>query len=169
VPSPSGHGERGNPQRPARFREDKGTNPNRTQSASLGREDLTEAPVSRRAPSDHPPSHGSKPPRQRKKPRGSDIGGHPEAYVKAPQDRVEQPGKAGEMGTCHAGNRGYAPRSVLTVAVAQLVEHWIVAPVVAGSSPVSHPTRPGSSGRLKTKLGMHAAPYSPRSTRSSAG
>src|SRR5581483_186022 len=27
----------------------------------------------------------------------------------------------------------------LTVAVAQLVEHWIVAPVVAGSKPVGHP------------------------------
>jgi hypothetical protein len=25
------------------------------------------------------------------------------------------------------------------VAVAQVVEHWIVAPVVAGSTPVSHP------------------------------
>src|SRR5579871_2133049 len=28
----------------------------------------------------------------------------------------------------------------VTVAVAQLVEHWIVAPDVAGSSPVGHPT-----------------------------
>ncbi len=27
------------------------------------------------------------------------------------------------------------------VAIAQLVEPWIVIPVVAGSSPVSHPTR----------------------------
>ena len=27
----------------------------------------------------------------------------------------------------------------MLVAVAQLVEHWIVAPVVAGSSPVGHP------------------------------
>lgn len=27
------------------------------------------------------------------------------------------------------------------VGIAQLVEHWIVAPVVAGSSPVTHPTR----------------------------
>ncbi len=25
------------------------------------------------------------------------------------------------------------------VGIAQLVEHWIVAPVVAGSSPVTHP------------------------------
>jgi hypothetical protein len=25
------------------------------------------------------------------------------------------------------------------VGVAQLVEHWVVAPVVAGSSPVTHP------------------------------
>ena len=32
----------------------------------------------------------------------------------------------------------YSPR--LTVGVAQLVEHWFVAPVVAGSSPVIHPT-----------------------------
>ena len=26
------------------------------------------------------------------------------------------------------------------VGVAQLVEHWVVAPVVAGSSPVTHPS-----------------------------
>jgi hypothetical protein len=29
--------------------------------------------------------------------------------------------------------------STFAVAVAQLVEHWIVAPVVAGSNPVGHP------------------------------
>ena len=33
--------------------------------------------------------------------------------------------------------------------VAQLVEHWIVAPVVAGSSPVSHPTFDGSDERTE--------------------
>ncbi len=31
------------------------------------------------------------------------------------------------------------PEPFFTVGVAQLVEHWIVAPVVAGSSPVVHP------------------------------
>ncbi len=31
-------------------------------------------------------------------------------------------------------------RALITVAVAQLVERWIVVPVVAGSNPVGHPT-----------------------------
>jgi hypothetical protein len=31
------------------------------------------------------------------------------------------------------------------VGVAQLVEHWVVAPVVAGSSPVTHPIKAFSS------------------------
>ena len=34
------------------------------------------------------------------------------------------------------------------VAVAQLVEPWIVIPVVAGSSPVSHPIFSGPPGSL---------------------
>ena len=34
------------------------------------------------------------------------------------------------------------------VAIAQLVEPWIVIPVVAGSSPVSHPTNLGNFGFL---------------------
>jgi hypothetical protein len=34
-------------------------------------------------------------------------------------------------------------RCIRTVAVAQLVEHWIVAPDVAGSRPVGHPDFPG--------------------------
>jgi hypothetical protein len=37
------------------------------------------------------------------------------------------------------------------VAVAQLVEHWIVAPVAVGSSPISHPnlnTLQGTKGPL---------------------
>ena len=38
---------------------------------------------------------------------------------------------------------GYTTASAV-VTVAQLVEHWFVVPVVAGSSPVSHPTYPPS-------------------------
>ena len=36
------------------------------------------------------------------------------------------------------------------VGVAQLVEHWVVAPVVAGSSPVTHPSE------VYTNKGLHA-------------
>lgn len=35
------------------------------------------------------------------------------------------------------------------VGVAQLVEHWVVASVVAGSSPVIHPRKDLKTGRLK--------------------
>ena len=38
------------------------------------------------------------------------------------------------------GHRFFLGCHVIVVAVAQLVEHRIVVPVVAGSSPVSHPT-----------------------------
>lgn len=34
------------------------------------------------------------------------------------------------------------------LAVAQMEEQWIVAPQVAGSSPVSHPSRVGSIGTV---------------------
>ena len=49
-------------------------------------------------------------------------------------------------------------RAVSVVAVAQLVESWIVIPVVVGSSPISHPTliagpRSGFPGRQSTKNG----------------
>ena len=44
--------------------------------------------------------------------------------------------------------------SVETVGIAQLVEHWIVAPVVAGSSPVTHPKR--SAVRLRRNLQSNA-------------
>jgi hypothetical protein len=51
---------------------------------------------------------------------------------------------------CHT-NIGVAPSNMLllrpdfrdVVSVAQLVEPWIVAPVVAGSIPVAHPNRLG--------------------------
>ena len=50
------------------------------------------------------------------------------------------------------------------VGVAQLAEHWIVAPVVAGSSPVAHPPIPSKPkhiqpvviGALRSTLGMIA-------------
>ena len=41
--------------------------------------------------------------------------------------------------TCIRGLFTLPPRSIRMVAVAQLVEHRIVVPVVAGSTPVSHP------------------------------
>ena len=39
------------------------------------------------------------------------------------------------------------------VGVAQLVEHWVVAPVVAGSSPVTHPIK------YVIKLGSYQLPF----------
>ena len=36
------------------------------------------------------------------------------------------------------------------VSVAQMAEHWVVAPVVAGSSPVTHPSK------VYTNKGLHA-------------
>ena len=40
-----------------------------------------------------------------------------------------------------AGGGVFLTADVPVVAVAQLVESWIVIPVVVGSSPISHPTR----------------------------
>jgi hypothetical protein len=39
---------------------------------------------------------------------------------------------------------------IIMVSVAQMAEHWVVAPVVAGSSPVTHPSK------VYTNKGLHA-------------
>ncbi len=43
------------------------------------------------------------------------------------------------------------------VGVAQLVEHWVVAPVVAGSSPVTHPIKKVGKPRVFVVLGFFSA------------
>ena len=58
----------------------------------------------------------------------------------APVAQLDRALASGAKGRRFESCRVHHPEKEM-VAIAQLVEPWIVIPVVAGSSPVSHPTR----------------------------
>ena len=64
------------------------------------------------------------------------VGGHPGRY----RDEKEREGRIARAALEGGPSERYH-HARFTVGVAQLVEHWIVVPVAAGSSPVTHPFR----------------------------